>query len=495
MKKYVLVIDEGTTGTRALIFDKKFNIIGSAYEEITQYTPKQDRVEHDAMEIYEKSVKVCKEALLGASVDPNDIDSIAITNQRNTTVLWDKTTGEPITKAIVWQDTRTADLCTDIKNGPKGEKILQTTGKVMAPFCVGVLLKWMLENVEGAKQKAEAGQLLAGTIDSWLVWKLTGRQVHAISYSNASSSGIMNLEAQSWYGELLDDLGIPASLLPEIREESADYGKTDFLGPNIPITGVAADQQSALFAQGCYEKGTVKCTNGTGTFMDINIGTKCVVVGGGLDTLIAWKLNGETVYCVEGFESVTGSIIQWLRDGLEIIATSKDSEDIANSVEDTNGVFFVPALAGLISPQQDPYARGLIIGLTRGVKRAHIVRAALEAIALRTKDIIDAVEKSTGIKISEMKIDGGASQNNLLAQMMADYMSAKIVRPLITEASSIGAAQFAGIYTGFYKKEDFEVITAASERVFEPRMPEEERNKKYSTWKEAVNRSMGWAKF
>lgn len=493
MGKYVLVIDEGTTGTRALVFNEKLDIVGQSYEEITQYTPSGDRVEHDAEEIYEKSVKMCKQALEKANIEPGEIIGIGITNQRNTCLLWDKNTGKPLYNAIVWQDSRTADVCTKIKSTPEFEKILNSTGKVIAPHCSGVILQWLINNVPEAKAKVESKDALFGTIDSWLVWKLTNGKTHATSYSNASSTGCIDLKNSSWNKEFLEFLNIPISVFPEIKSESDNYGITNFLGVPIPITGVIADQQSALFAQGCHKEGTVKCTNGTGSFMDINIGTNCIVASGGLDTLIAWKLDNEITYAVEGFAAVTGAAVQWLRDGLELITASKETEEIANSVKDTNGVYFVPALVGLMAPYQDSYARGTIIGITPGVKKAHIIRATLEAIAFGVKDIMDVVEKEVKVKISEVKIDGGASQNNLLAQMMADYINAKIDRPLSHEATSLGAAQMAGLYLGLWSKDEISTKVKI-ERSFKPQISEEAREKTYEGWKEAVKRSMNWIK-
>lgn len=493
MGKYVLVIDEGTTGTRALVFDEKLGIVGQAYEEITQYTPSGDRVEHDAEEIYQKSLKMCKKAVEDAKIKPEDISCIGITNQRNTCLLWDKNTGEPLYNAIVWQDSRTADVCTKIKATEEFEKILYSTGKVIAPHCSGIILQWLINNVPIAKEKVESGDALFGTIDSWLVWKLTEGKTHATSYSNASSCGCLDVKKGEWNKEFLDFLNVPINVFPEIKSESADYGTTNIFGMPIPITGVIADQQSALFAQGCHTEGTVKCTNGTGSFMDINIGTNCVVASGGLDTLIAWNLDNETTYAVEGFAAVTGAAVQWLRDGLEVITESKETEAIANQVKDTNGVYFVPALVGLMSPFQDPYARGTIIGITPGVKKAHIIRATLEAIAFGVKDIMDVVEKEVGVKIAEVKIDGGASQNNLLAQMMADYINAKIDRPLSHEATSLGAAQMAGLYLGLWTKEEISSVIKI-EKSFTPQITEEERTIAYEGWSEAVKRSMNWIK-
>jgi glycerol kinase len=491
MKSYVLVIDEGTTGTRALLFDRSFRIKGQSYDEITQYTPSEDKVEHDPIEIYEKSLEMCRKVLKQSGVTADQIACIGITNQRNTSLLWDKNTGKPLYNAIVWQDTRTANVSAKIKESPEYPKIFNSTGKVIAPHCSGLMLQWLIENVPGAKQKVQSGDALFGTIDTWLVWKLTGGKTHAVSYSNASSMGCLDLGSGTWNKHFLDYLGVPMSVFAEIRSESADYGVTDQLGAPIPITGVIADQQSSLFAQGCHTQGTVKCTNGTGSFMDINIGTNCVVASGGLDTLIAWNLKGVVTYAVEGFAAVTGSAVQWLRDGLEIIRDSSETESIAAQVTDTNGVYFVPALAGLITPHQDPYARGVIVGITRGAKKAHIVRATLESIAFTIKDIMTVVEKETGVKINDIKIDGGASRNNLLAQMMADHINARIDRTVTTEATSLGAAQMAGMQAGIWKMEDFTSVVEI-EKSFAPVMSEADRTAAYTGWTEAVNRSKKW---
>lgn len=495
MKNYILVIDEGTTGTRAILFDRDFRIVGKSYAEITQYTPSEDKVEHDPVEIFDKSLEMCKKVIADTGVNPEEIACIGITNQRNTCLLWDKETGEPLYNAIVWQDTRTAEACSKIKESPKiFQRILDSTGKIIAPHCSATILDWLLKNVPGAKELVDSGRALFGTIDSWLVWKLTEGKTHAVSYSNASSMGCIDLSTGSWNKELFDYIGVPISVFPEIRSESSGYGITNLLGAPIPITGVIADQQSALFAQGCHSPGSVKCTNGTGSFMDINIGNEYKVVGNGLDTLIAWKLGDEITYAIEGFAPVTGAAVQWLRDGLELIESSDESEELARQVPDTNGVYFVPALAGLASPHQDPYARGVIVGLSLGVKKAHVIRATLEAIAFSIKDIMDVVEKTTGVKIKSIKIDGGASKNNLLAQMMADYIDAQIARTVTSEATSLGAALMAGLHIGMWKLEDLSNI-AQIEKTFMPNISEAERTEKYNGWLEAVNRSLKWIKY
>ncbi|KNZ40429.1 FGGY family carbohydrate kinase [Acetobacterium bakii] len=493
MKKYVLVIDEGTTGTRALIFNKNFQIVGQGYEEFTQYTPGEDKVEHDALEIYDKSIAMCKKAIGEAMISAEEIACIGITNQRATCLVWDKKTGEPLYHAIVWQDTRTAAFCQELNTGAWGEKARKTTGWTLSPVYSSMMLNWYINNVPTIKEKIEAGEALFGTIDTWLIWKLTGGKKHAVSYSNASVMGSLDLKTGTWYDEFLTYLGIDTKIFPEIITDSGDYGvaQKDIFGAEIPITGVIADQHAALFAQGCRTAGTGKITNGTGSFLDINVGTECVISDQGLNTVIAWKIGDEMVYALEGFESVTGSAIQWLRDGLEVISESGETEALARSVEDTNGVYFVPALAGLSAPYHDPYARGTIFGITRGTKKAHLVRATLEGIAFRLKDIMDVVEKESGVKMKAIRIDGGASKNNLLAQLMADMMDVQVDRPFSVEATSLGAAEMAGLYIGIWKEKDFESALTI-EKTFTPEISDEKRNKAYAGWQEAIKRSMNW---
>jgi glycerol kinase len=495
MSNYILVIDEGTTGTRALIFDKKFSIVSQAYEEFTQYTPADYMVEHDGEEIYEKSVNMCKKALESANLKSSDIAALGITNQRNTSLAWNKTTGKPYYNAIVWQDTRVGGKSDAVKQTPYFQQVLNETGKVIAPHCAALLFQWLMENVEAVREDVKKGEVLFGTIDSWLIWKLTGGKTHATSFSNASSSGCIDLSTLNWNKSFLDRFNAPISAYPKIQSESSNYGTTDVFGSPIPILSAVADQQSALFAQGCLEPGSVKCTNGTGSFMDINVGSKLKsIVGGGVDTLIAWKFDGkDPVYCVEGFAAVTGSAVQWLRDGLKIIKKSSDIEALAASVKDSNGVYFVPGLVGLITPYQDPFARGLIIGIHRGVTEAHIARATIDAIALRIKDILNVVEKECNVKISEIKIDGGASENNLIAQTIANYSGAKVVKPNTVEATSLGAALMASLALGNITLEDVKTALK-SEKEFTPDITEEQREAVYGVWSEAVKRSLNWIK-
>lgn len=495
MKNYVLVIDEGTTGTRALIFDKEFNIVSQCYEEFTQYTPSEDKVEHDAMEIYAKSVGVCREAIEKAKIASSGIAAIGITNQRATCLVWDKNTGVPLYNAIVWQDNRTAALCQEINDSEWGEKARKATGWTVAPVYSSLMLHWYLENVPEIKEKIESGEALFGTIDTWLIWKLTGGKSHVVSYSNASVMGSLDLSTGEWYTEFLDYLGISTDIYPEIVNDSGNYGTTDpdIFGAEIPICGAIADQHAALYAQGCRSKGTCKITNGTGSFLDINIGDECVVSDQGLNTVIAWKIGDEINYALEGFEAVTGSAVQWLRDGLQVIGKSSESEPLARSVEDSNGVYFVPALAGLSAPYHDPYARGTIFGISRGTTKAHIVRATLEGVAYRLKDILDVVEKESGVKMTDIRIDGGASMNDLLAQLMADMLDARVDRPLSVEATSLGAAEMAGLAAGLWTEADFDK-SLEIDKSFEPAITPEKREELYAGWREAIERSVGWRK-
>ena len=494
-EKFILVIDEGTTGTRSLIIDRDSQIKAQAYTEFTQHHPASDRVEHDAEEIWDATLKMIKQSLADGDVAAGDIAAIGITNQRATTVVWDKATGEPITPAIVWQDTRTAGFVEEIRE-EWAEKVYGRTGWALAPVYSSLSLHWILNNVEGAKARAEAGELAFGTIDSWLIYKLTGGKVHAIAASNASVTGSYDLINDEWYGEWLDFLGIPLSVFPEVYDDSGQYGLTDaaLLGVEIPITGAIADQHAALFAQGCVEPGTVKCTHGTGTFLDMNVGPNVAISQNGLNTIIAWRMNGETIYGLEGYAAVTGSAVQWLRDGAEMIGNSAETEGLATSVEDNGGVYFVPALAGLSAPYWDSYARGMIIGITRGTSRAHLVRATLEGIVYSTKDFLETMRKDSGVDINTIKVDGGASQNNFLMQFQADMLDADVVRPLVAEATSLGAAYLAGLAVGYWQTPAECFAGQEIDKTFTPEMPAADRERLYADWTKAVQRSMDWAK-
>ena len=495
MSKYIMVIDEGTTGTRALLFDKDFNIAAQSYEEFTQYTPAEDKVEHDAMEIYDKSVAMCKNAMKEAGITADQIDSIGITNQRATCVVWDKNTGIPYYKAIVWQDARTSKDCDAINNSEWGEKARKATGWTVAPVYTSMMLKWYIENVPEIKEAIDKGDALIGTIDTWLIWKLTGGKTHAVAFSNASVMGSLDLSTGKWYTEFLDYLGIPVSIFPEVRNDSGSFGTTDpdIFGGEILIAGTIADQHAALFAQGCRTEGTADITNGTGSFLDINVGNNCVISDEGLNTVIAWKIGDEITYALEGYEAVTGSAIQWLRDGIKIIDASPETEDLALSVPDSNGVIFVPALTGLSAPYHDPFTRGTMFGLTRGTTRAHLARATLEGINFRLKDILNAVEKESGVKMQDVRIDGGASNNNFLAQNMADMLNVKVNRPASVEATSLGAAEMAALATGFWTLDEMDKALSI-DRSFDPQIDEAERERRYTQWQDAIKRSIGWMK-
>lgn len=494
MKKYILVIDEGTTGTRALIYDKKFKIISQSYVEFEQFTPSEDKVEHDAMEIYNKTIEMCKKAIEQGGIKPEEISSIGITNQRATAVVWDKNTGEPLCKAIVWQDARTSARCAELNASEWKDKCKKATGWTIATLYSSLMLEWLMQNNPLVKEKIDDGTAIFGTIDTWLVWKLTGGDKHLISASNASVTGSYNLEKDEWFVEFLDYLGIPLSIFPTVVDDSGDFGQTtsDLFGIPIQIGACIADQHAALYAQGCRFGGMAKLTNGTGSFLDVNIGEQCAVLDdGGINTVIAWRIDGKTHYAMEGYAPVTGSAVQWLRDGLGIIKDSQEVETFANEVDNANGVIFVPALTGLGAPYWDPYARGLIIGITRGTNKKHICYATLEAIAFSIKDITDSIAENTGSPITDIKIDGGASKNNLLAQMFADYIDCNIERPDSVEATSLGAAELAGLYSKFWEEKDFDDAIHYNAS-FKCEISDDERDKRFKAWKQAVEKTFGW---
>jgi glycerol kinase len=492
--EYILVIDEGTTGTRALVVDHDSEIKAQAYTEFTQHHPAPDRVEHDAEEIWEATQAMMQQALEEAQVAPTDIAAIGITNQRATTVIWDRLTGKPVGRAIVWQDTRTAEFIETIRD-EWAEKAYEHTGWALAPVYSALSLRWMMENVPGLRTRAEGGELAFGTIDSWLIYKLTGGQTHAIAASNASVTGSYDLQNDEWYGEWLDFLGVPLALFPEVRDDSGHFGITDpdVFGAEVPVSGAIADQHAALFAQGCVEPGTVKCTHGTGTFLDMNIGPELAISQNGLNTIIAWRIDGETIYGLEGYAAVTGSAVQWLRDGAELIASSAETEELVTSVPDNGGVYFVPALTGLSAPYWDSFARGLIIGITRGTQREHLVRATLEGIVYATKDFLETMREDAGVPIKSIKVDGGAARNDFLMQFQADMLDAEVVRPLNPEATSLGAAYMAGLAVGYWDSPADCFAGQEIEQVFKPQLAAEERKRLYAQWTRAVERSMGWA--
>jgi len=491
--RYIMVIDEGTTGTRALIVDKDSNVKGQAYSEFTQFNPAPDRVEHDAEEIWTATQAMVKKALSEAGLKPTDIAAVGITNQRATTTLWDRKTAKPITRSLVWQDTRTAGYIETIRD-KWADKAYGHTGWALAPVYSSLSLHWMMENVEGARKRAEAGELAFGTIDSWLIYKLTGGKVHAVAASNATVTGSYDMVNDEWYGEWLKFLGVPLVLFPEVKDDSGHYGVTDakVFGAEIPITGAIGDQQAALFGQGCLQPGSLKCTIGTGTFVDMNVGNELALSKNGLNALIAWRMNGKTTYGLEGYAAVTGSAVQWLRDGAELIKESAEVEALAASVPDNGGVYFVPALTGLSAPYWDSFARGLIVGITRGTTRAHLVRATLEGLVYSTKDFLDTMRKDSGVDIKSIKVDGGAARNDFLMQMHADMLDAEVVRPINPEATSLGAAYMAGLAVGYWKSPKECFAGQKIDKVFKPEMPAKERDRLYADWTRAVKRSMGW---
>ncbi|MGR5140327.1 FGGY family carbohydrate kinase [Photobacterium sp. DNB23_23_1] len=495
MSKHILVIDAGTTGIRALIYNEQSQILSQAYTEFPNYHPQPDRVEQDANEIWLATQEMIALALKHISLQMNDISCVGITNQRATTVVWDRKTGKPVTRAIVWQDTRTADRVQTLVED-WGDTVYSRTGWALAPVYSSLSLEWVLENVDGIREQAEAGDLAFGTIDSWLVYCLTGGEKHVISASNASVTGAYDLTQEQWYEEWLSALNIPLSMFPEVCDDSAVIGLTDerIIGGSVPISGMIADQHSALFAQGCTKAGMIKCTHGTGTFLDMLIGDKPVIdVSSGICCQIAWRKKGKTHYALEGYAGCTGSAVQWLRDGLQIIDSSAESQSVAAKVDDNGGVYFVPALTGLSAPYWDPYARGSILGITPGTTRGHVVRATLEGIVYSIRDFIRAMQSISGFDITQMSVDGGAAKNDLLVQFQADQLGVTVIRPRNVEATSLGAALMAGLGAGIWKSEDEAFSVSRNKQTFTPQIDEETREKQYQMWNRAVKRAQGWS--
>mgnify|MGYP000950788996 CR=1 FL=1 len=487
-KKYVLALDQGTTSSRAILFDRNGKIIKISQKEFKQIYPAPGWVEQDPVEIWETQLNAAKEAI--KDVDVSEIACIGIANQRETTIMWDKDTGIPVYNAIVWQSRQTADICNQLKEAGLEPYIRENTGLIIDAYFSGTKIKWILDNVEGVREKAEKGNIIFGTVDSWLIWKLTGGKVHITDYSNASRTMIYNIKSLQWDEKLLNDLNIPMSILPEVRQSSEFYENTsaELLGAEIPISGIAGDQQAALFGQLCFQEGMVKNTYGTGCFMLMNTGEKIVKSNNGLITTIAWGLKGKVNYALEGSIFVAGAAIQWLRDQLKIIHDAADSEYFANKVSNTNGVYVVPAFTGLGAPHWDMYARGAILGLTRGANRNHIIRATLESIAYQTKDVIEAMIDDSEINLTVLKVDGGASANNFLMQFQSDILNVNIERPEITETTALGAAYLAGLAVGFWKSKGEVIQNWNMDRKFQPSMTEIERNNLYAGWKKAVER-------
>ena len=489
MEQYIMAIDQGTTSSRAILFDRGTRAVASAQKEFTQYFPKAGWVEHDATEIWLSVLAVMTEVMVTSGIRPEQVKAIGITNQRETAVVWDRHTGIPVYHAIVWQSRQTADICDKLRADGKEPMIRDKTGLLIDPYFSGTKIKWILDHVEGAQEKAERGDLIFGTVDTWLLWNLSGGKAHVTDYSNASRTMLYNIYELKWDEELLSMLDIPAAMLPEVRPSSCVYAKTapvHFFGSEVPIAGIAGDQQSALFGHGCFTPGMAKNTYGTGCFMLMNTGDRPIRSRHGMLSTIAWGFDGRVEYALEGSIFVAGSAIQWLRDGLEMIHTAPESEVVAAQAEDTGGVYVVPAFVGLGAPYWDDKARGAVFGLTRGTTRAHFVRATLESLAYQTKDIIDAMSKDSGIGLSELKVDGGAVANNLLMQFQSDLLNVPVERPALNEVTALGAACLAGLAVGFWESREEVARNYQTDRIFHPQISEEERKKLYKGWQAAV---------
>ena len=496
MAKYVMALDSGTTSNRCILFNEKGEMCSVAQKEFTQYFPKPGWVEHNAGEIWSTQLGVAVEAMQQAGASAADIAAIGITNQRETTVVWDKNTGEPVHHAIVWQCRRTAEYCDELKAKGLVDSIREKTGLVIDAYFSGTKLRWILENVEGARARAERGELLFGTVETWLIWKLTKGRVHVTDYSNASRTMLFNIKDLCWDKEILKEMNIPECMLPTPVPSSQVYGMADpaFFGAEIPIAGAGGDQQCALFGQTCFTPGEAKNTYGTGCFMLMNTGDKPIMSKNGLVTTIAWGVDGKVEYALEGSIFVAGAAIQWLRDELKLIETAPDSEYMAGKVKDTNGCYVVPAFTGLGAPYWDQYARGVVVGLTRGVNKYHLIRATLESLAFQTADVLRAMEADSGIRLSALKVDGGACKNNFLMQFQADVIGAPVNRPACVETTAMGAAYLAGLAVGFWKSKEDVLKNWSIDRTFTPEMSEADRKKELAGWEKAVKCAFGWAK-
>lgn len=491
--EFIIALDQGTTSSRALLVDREGEIKGMVQQEFKQIFPNPGWVEHDPKEILESQMSVLNRLIKEQNITGSDIKAIGITNQRETTVVWDKNTGEPIYNAIVWQDKRTADICENLKESGLTEHVKKTTGLVIDSYFSGTKVKWMLDNVEGAKQKTENGELLMGTIDTWLVWNMTNGQNHVTDYTNASRTMVYDIVNLKWDDKLLNALGIPKNMLPEVKPSAFHFGDYEIDGVNIPISGIAGDQQAALFGQGCFEKGSAKNTYGTGCFMLMNTGEKPQFSKNGLLTTIAYGLDGKVNYALEGSIFIAGAAIQWLRDGLELITDAKETEVLADSVEGESSVYVVPAFAGLGAPYWDMYARGAIFGLTRDTGKVHLAKATLESLAYQTMDVLKAMEDDAGIQLQNLRVDGGACTNNHLMQFQANILNTEVHRPKVIESTAMGAAFLAGFQVGFWSQADIDQ-NRPMDRVFNPEFDADKRNRLYATWQKAVKRTQGWAK-
>lgn len=493
MEKYILSLDQGTTSSRAILFNHAGEIVHVAQKEFTQHFPKPGWVEHNANEIWGSVLAVIASVLSESGIKPEQVAGIGITNQRETTVVWDKETDQPIYNAIVWQSRQTSEICDELKEKGYNDRFRDKTGLLIDAYFSGTKVKWILDNVEGAREKAEQGKLLFGTIDTWLIWKLSGGKAHVTDYSNASRTLMYNIHELKWDEELLEMLTVPASMLPEVRPSSEVYATTvpyHFFGQEIPIAGAAGDQQAALFGQACFEEGMAKNTYGTGCFMLMNTGEKAVKSEHGLLTTIAWGLNGKVEYALEGSIFVAGSAIQWLRDGLRMFKDAKDSESYATKVESTDGVYVVPAFVGLGTPYWDSDVRGAVFGLTRGTTKEHFIRATLESLAYQTKDVLSAMEADSGIELSTLRVDGGAVKNNFLMSFQSDILSVPVERPVINETTALGAAYLAGLAVGYWSSPEEISKQWAIDKSFEPAMDEETRVTLYEGWKKAIKATM-----
>ncbi|MFC0523788.1 glycerol kinase GlpK [Pontibacillus salicampi] len=489
MKTYILSIDQGTTSSRAILFNQEGDAIETAQKEFEQFFPKPGWVEHDANEIWTSVLAVIADVLRKAEVEPEQIAGIGITNQRETTVVWDKETGRPIYKAVVWQSRQTADICNELREQGLNETFRNKTGLLLDPYFSGTKVKWILDNVEGAREKAENGQLMFGTIDTWLIYKLSGGRAHVTDYSNASRTLMYNIYDLQWDEELLDILDVPKSMLPDVRPSSEVYANTvdyHFFGKEVPIAGVAGDQQAALFGQACFEKGMAKNTYGTGCFMLMNTGEEAVPSEHGLLTTIAWGLDGKVQYALEGSIFVAGSAIQWLRDGLQMIENAPDSEELATQVDSTDGVYVVPAFVGLGTPYWDSDVRGAVFGLTRGTSKSHFTRATLESLAYQTKDVLDVMVSDSNIDVKKLRVDGGAVKNNFLMQFQSDILDVEVERPTVNETTALGSAYLAGLAVGYWDNKDKIQERWNLDKQYTPELAEEKREELYSGWQKAV---------
>ncbi|HBH12289.1 MAG: Glycerol kinase [Clostridiales bacterium 38_11] len=494
-KKYILALDQGTTSSRTIIFDKKSRIVSMSQLKFKQIYPQSGWVEHDPMEILESQLSTINEALSKANINPLEIASIGIANQRETTVVWDKNTGIPVYNAIVWQCRRTADTCDLLKEKGLEEYVNETTGLVIDAYFSGTKIKWLLDHIPNGHARADSGDLIFGTIDTWLVWNLTGRDSHVTDYSNASRTMIFNISTLKWDDKLCEELGIPMLMLPQVKASSSVFGYTDislFKGIQIPISGIAGDQQAALFGQTCFQKGEIKNTYGTGCFILMNTGEQKYRSNNGLLTTIAWGIDDKIFYALEGSIFIAGAAIEWLKDELHLIESESECDLLASQVPDTNGVYVVPAFSGLGAPYWDMYARGTILGLSRGSNKNHIARATLESIAYQTKDVIEAMIEDSNIPMKKLKVDGGATKSDFLMQFQADILDQEVLLPKTTETTALGAAYLAGLSVGFWSGQDDIVKNWEVSKVYTPNLSEEIRNKKYSLWKKAVKKSMAW---